>query len=257
MNSLLVCGSLSDAAVISGSATAGTLGLDNLKKQPIALPARFMTASGYIQADIGADRQVSFVGLLGMNAKFGTCRVRGASSEVNLTASPDYDSGEVSLVEGDTLARNSFYHCFAAETLQYWRIDFEADDVSYLDIGRLYIGKTFQPGTNVNYGQSQGFLDPSEKRKTKAGRLESNRKPKSRVAEINFAFGSEEEMYGEGFDLDNVLGSTGDVLYIHDFDSKTFLQKRSIYGTFTELSPIVNSYYKLFEKRYRIEEIIA
>lgn len=257
-NIILASGTLSDTGTLTGSSTAASLGIDNLQTQAIAQPARFTSPSGYVQIDLGEISDADFVALMGMNAKSGTCRVRTSTSALDITTSPDYDSGVIDLVVGETLNRNSFYHLAPPGlSARHWRMDFSADNVSYLDIGRLYVCKAFSPEVNADYGEAQGFSDPSEKRYTKSGRLESNKKPKRRTQEFTLSFGSKEEMYGQGFDIDNALGTTGDMLFIADISDTTYLQKRSIYGAMSDIGSVQNSHFQLYEKTYRIEEIIA
>lgn len=253
----LATGKLSDAGTVTGSATAGGLGINNLKTQPIRQPARFTNPNGYIEVDLGSVQLIDFVALMGMDATSGTARVRFAADYADLTTTPDYDSGTISLVVGDVQTLNSFYHKATATSARYARIDFTTTNASYVDIGRLYVGKAFQPTYNMNYGEGQGFDDQSEKRYTKSGRLESNRKPKRRVQEFTLSFGSMAEMYGALYDIDNHVGTTGDLLFIADIEDATYLQKRSIYGTMAATNPIVNNYFNLFEKTYRIEEIVS
>jgi hypothetical protein len=255
----LATGKMSDAGTITGSNTFTGLGLNNLKTQPIRQPARFTNPNGFIEVDLGSLQAIDFVALMGISAFSGTAQVRMAELYANLTTTPDYDSGIQDLIVAvNFLTLNSFYHkapnvIFA----RYVRIDFTTTTGSWVDIGRLYVGKAFQPEFNMDYGESQGFDDQSEKRYTKSGRLESNKKPKRRVQEFTLSFGSKDEMYGALYDIDSNIGTTGDVLFVADLADNTYLQKRSIYGTMGALNPVVNAYYNLYEKTYRIEEIIA
>lgn len=56
------------------------------------------------------------------------------------------------------------------------------------------------------------------------------------------------------FELDRILGVTGDILYITDIDNQEQLQRNTIYGFMSSLQPIVHSSFSLFSKTYRIEE---
>lgn len=259
MKITLATGKMSDAGTITGSSTFTGLGLNNLKTQPIRQPARFINPDGFIEVDFGSLQAVDFVALMGISAFSGTAQVRMAEDYADLTTTPDYDSGVTDLIVAPSfVSLNNYYHK-APNVIyaRYVRIDFTTTTGSWVDIGRFYAGLAFQPTFNMNYGESQGFEDASEKRYTKSGRLETNRKPKRRVQEFTLSFGSMDEMYGALYDIDNHVGISGDVLFIADITDTTYLQKRSIYGTMGALNPVVNSYFNLFEKTYRIEEIIA
>ena len=268
-NMLLVSALLSDVATLSGSAVAAGLPLENLQRAAIGAPARFLTPDGcYVVADMGAALPVDFLGLLGHNASFeGTVRIRAATLEANLESAPDYDSGDLRLRanvvdptydDSGSLPTNHFMlHLPAAVTYQYWRFDMLDEDMEYLDVGRLYIGKAFEPETNMSYGLQEGFIDPSTSARTASGRVVPNKRPVYRYADFELSFASEDEMFGVAFDLDRLCGTTRDVLFVQDYANKNLLQKRTIYGNMRSLSPVINTSFRNFGKRYRVEEIIA
>lgn len=127
----------------------------------------------------------------------------------------------------------------------------------YLDIGRIYLSNAFQPAINIDYGLQEGVIDPSNVNRTGSSRVIINKKKKRRYTEFTMSFGSEDEMFGAAYDIDHICGISRDIFVVNNYDNKPLLQKRSIYGYMTALNPVVNSYYKLFEKSYRIEEIVA
>ena len=259
-NLMLACAAITQKATLTSSMVAAGLPLSNLKTSPIGQLTRFLTPDeAYIQIDLGENPQaIDLIALLGHNASAaGEVRVVGAADVPSLTSAPDYDSGALPMTEGDALARNHFLlHLPAGIALRYWRISMGDASLTYIDVGRLYLSKVFQPETNMDYGTQEGFIDPSTIARTKSGRGVPNERPKYRYAEFSLTFGSKEEMFGQAFDLDRWSGTTRDVLFINNYDDKPLLQKRTIYGRMAALNPVVNAYYQLFEKTYRIEEII-
>lgn len=264
-NMMLASPVIGDAAVITGSATSAQLPLQNLKRMAIGAVTRFLSPAGaYIKADLGSARSIDLVALLGHNATVtGEVRVRAAHDEGNLVDYPDYDSGPLRMrsnivapdyVDVGSLARNHFIlHLPVAESYRWWRIDI-ADSGQYLDIGRLYLSKAFQPEVNMDYGEQFGLVDPSTIHRARSGRVIPNEQKKYRFQEFTLSFASEAEMYGDSFDIESERGSTRDVLFIYDYDNKPLLQKRSIYGRML-MYPTINPHWRLFEKTYRIEEI--
>lgn len=268
-NMILATPVISDAALLSSSAMAGSLPLENLKKQAVGRVARFTSPdSAFIVIDLGnSPSAVDLIALIGHNASAaGEARVRAADAEALLTSAPSYDSGALRLrsnivapayADVGSLARNHFILKLAVQQIRrYWRIDMTDTSISYLDVGRLYLSKVFQPSTNMDYGIKEGFIDPSTIQRTVSGRVIPNERTKYRYTELTLSFGSEAEMFGSAFDIEQARGSTRDVLLVIDNDNKPLLQKRSIYGLMATLNPVVNSYIGLFEKTYRIEEII-
>lgn len=269
-NLIIASPEIGDQAKLTGSTAAASLPITNLKTMPIGHVTRFLAPAGvFIQADLGSNpKPVDLIALLGHNATaFGTARVRGANSLDDLSGSPEYDSGIIRMrsnivapdfIDQGSLASNHFLlHLPEPKTLRYWRIDISDPTAPYLDIGRFYLSKAFQPKININYGLKQGVIDPSNINRVASARIVANKKKKRRFTEFQMSFGTEEEMFGAAYDIDQHCGITCDVLVINDFDNKPLLQKRSIYGNMTTLNPVENQYYQLFEKTYHIEEIVA
>lgn len=274
-NFLLATSVLSDAASLTTSTAPATLPAANLQTRAIQEVFRASDASAaYIVADLGEAKDFNLVALLGHTGSSRSyARVRAAASEAALTAAPVYDSGNapfrshqsgydagwasgVSDEEYGALATNHFLDFIPAGlSLQWVRIDFVDPNQTYVDVGRLYIANAFQPSTNMNYGESLGFIDPSRTPRTAGGRLSPTERPKYRVQELTISFNSEDEMFDGVFDMENACGTTKDVLFVYDPDQLTHLQKRTIYGSLKSLQPIVHSNFGIFEKPFRIEEI--
>lgn len=267
-NLILATPLIGDAATLTGSPVAATLPLSNLKRQAIGAVARFLTPAGaYIQIDLGSTPQaIDLIALLGHNASVsGAVQIRGADSIADLTDNPAYDSGVLrmrsNVVAPDyndvgSLARNHCLHQLdAPATLRYWRIDMSDSAMQYLDVGRLYVSKVFQPDVNMDYGLQEGYIDPSSIRRTVGGRVSMLERPKYRFVEFTLSFASEAEMFGALFEIDRLRGATRDVLFVHDYDNKPLIQKRTVYGHMATLNPVTHPYFQLFEKTIRIEQI--
>lgn len=273
-NIILATPILSDAASLTASSAPASLPVENLQRMSVGQVWRNLNPSGcYIVADLGSDKAVNFVGLIAHNASSrGFVRVRAASVLGDIESSPDYDSGNlpmrshqsgydaswasgVSDEEYGALDLNSFLLSISEQSLRYWRFDITDEEISYLDIGRLYISKAWTPSTNIDYGVRDGFIDPSLVERTYGGRNAVVDRPKYRYSEFHLAFGTKEEMYDEAFEIDRLRGQSKDVLFINDIEDKDRLQKRTIYGLLKESQPIENTQFSIFEKSYRIEEI--
>lgn len=266
-NMLLATPIISDNAVITGSVTAGSLPIDNLKTSPIGHVARFSTPSSVIiQAVIS--KPINLIAVLGHNGSTtGTSRVVAADTLAGLDTTPDYDSGLLPIrsnqpdytgsnIDGGLDTNHFILFLPVALNHQYWRVELSDPSVSYLDVGRFYLSNAWQPETNMDYGVAQGFIDPSIINRTVSGRIVPRQRPKYRYVDFQLSFASEQEIYDNAFEIDRLRGMTKDVLFINDPDNLPMIQKRSVYGTMQSLPPIVNSHFALFEKSFRIEEII-
>jgi hypothetical protein len=272
-NMLLACPVLSDNSTLTGSASSGALGINNLKEIDLKQVYRVNNTTAFIVSDLGAYQKINFVAIVGHNGSSRSfARVRAANSMSDLTSNPTFDTGDVpfrshqtgydnlwaaSVTDEDygSMPKNLFFQYFHDINCRYWRIDIVDPDAKYIDLGRLYISQAWQPETNIDYGISHGLIDPSRKARTKAGSTVSVELSPYRYVDFKLGFGSEVEMFDHAFEFDRLRGRTKDVLFIHDPDAKAYLQKRSVYGTMESLQPVVNTAFDIFEKTFRIEEI--
>lgn len=275
-NMVLAMPVLSDAATLSASNSAGTLPIGNLQKRSLKEVWRALDPeNAFIIIDLGEAKEINLVALLGHNGSSrASGRVRAASTEGDLTTSPGYDSGllpfrshqsgyDASWASGvadeeyGALDKNMFLLWLgnATETYRYWRIDIDDPNISFLDVGRLYISKAWQPQTNMDYGLAEGFIDPSRKPRTVSGEVSPVQRQAYRYSEFQLSFLNEAAMYDNVFEIERLRGRSKDVLFIQDPEATDHLQRRSVYGLMESLQPIINYAFSLFQKTFRIEEI--
>lgn len=277
-NMVLATPILSDAATISVSTSPATLPGANLQVMDIKQVWRALNpAAAYVVIDLLAAKEINLVALLshsGSSRSF--ARVRAAAVEADLTTDPDYDSGLLpfrshqegydaswaSGVEDEEYGAHSKNHFILwlggnEQTFRYWRIDFQDPNSEYIDVGRLYVSKAWQPGTNMDYGNADGLIDPSRQVRTAGGVISSVERDKFRYREFKLSFANEDEMFDNAYEIERLRGATKDVLFIQDPTAKAHLQRRSIYGTMKALTPITNPQFSIYEKSFRIEEIPA
>ncbi len=306
-NMILATPVLSDAAILTGTASSGALGINNLKRMSLKQVYRAASGTAFIQADLLTPQTINLVALMGHSGSQASyARVRGSNDK---SFSSGYDSGLVNFRSHQVASFSSFYdpvllsfpmidvpgylvtededrlitedgfflihdvsyeedipdripleksmfmQFFTAQTFRYWRIDIVDPLSLYIDIGRLYISKAFQPKTNIEYGINEGIFDPSRKTRTVSGEVIPLERNKWRFVDFSLGYATKEEMFGEIFPIENMRGTTKDVLFVVDPDEKEHLQYRSYYGTMAN-QPISNPMYSLFSKTFRIEEII-
>jgi len=224
-----------------------------------------------IKADLTTPQAVNLVALIGHSGSSRSyARVRAAAVEANLTTTPDFDTGLQPFRSHQTgydatwaltadeakgaFDKNMFMQFFGAQTYRYWQIDIIDPLASYIDIGRLYISKAFQPTTNIEYGLKEGITDPSRKTRTVSGEVIPLERKKWRYVDFSLGYASEDEMFDGIFTIEYMRGTTKDVLFVIDPDNIPRLQQRSYYGMM-ENQPVSNATYSLFNKTFRIEEI--
>lgn len=263
-NMLLASPVLSDAATITGSVGSGDFSIGNLKIMSPKLVYRVVGTNLSIAADLGASYPVNMVALIAHNGSpVASCRVR--ASDTNDINTAPFDSGilpmrsnQVGFVDnGGGLDANMFFNFFDEVSYRYFWFTIEDLDADFIDIGRLYISKAWQPQVNMNYGLAETVVDPSKKYRTVAGEVIPLERQKYRVAEFSLDYLTKEEALGEAFDIDMMRGRSKDVLFVVDPDEKEFLQKRSYYGNMEPVQPTRHTNFSIFAKAYRIEELPA
>ena len=247
---------------LSGSNAPASMPVSNLlTKQPTEVFRILDPANGFISIDTGG-ASVDLIALLKHNGSTrGKVRVRASDTLADVESAPDYDSGQLPIRshqdtfdtddETGSLDKNAFVlKLSAVVTYRYWRIDI-VDTVDFLDIGRLYVAKAWQPQVNAEYGLPIGWADLSRLPRASSGQVVPLRKRKFRYAEFILAFLTE----NEGFELltmDYLRGSTEDVLFIKDVSNIN--QYETIYGLMG-LQALNHNAFQLYTKSYRIEEL--
>lgn len=254
MSNILIATPLSDTATISGTAALGDNVISNLQKRELSSVYRTSLVC-HIDIDMGAATAIDFIALIGHNGQ-GTVTIKAGTT----SAVANYSSGALDLITGTDYGYDR--NCFAAkignQTYRYWRL--EIDDTGNADgffqAGRVYLSKAFQPNINASYGFKEGYLDRSRNQRTIGGGVSSVNRTPLKTCEWSLDFVSESEMYGTLRDIDLTRGTSKDVLIIPDISDTTYFQKRYVYGTMDELSPIVIAYHGIYQKSYKITEII-
>lgn len=270
-NILIASPVIGDAADHEGSSVAATLPLANLKDPAISKVTRFLTPSGaQVTLDLGGSpATVNLAALLGHNASTtGTCQVKAADTEAELDSDPVYDSGELRLRSNifapsyediGSLEYNHFIHKLDTPvTARWWRFSMADASLDFLDIGRLYLSSAFEPTRNVSYGVEEGVIDPSINRRAASGAEYPNAREPIRFVQFALPMTNKEEAFLDLLpNIDLLRGTTGDVLFVMNYEYLPLIQIRSIYGRIKELGALRNTSFNVYAKVYRIEEIVA
>ncbi len=245
---------LSDTATITGTVALGQNLIANLQKRELSSVYR-SSLTCQINIDLGSAMAIDFISLIGHNG-LGTVTVKaGTTSGVT-----NYTSGSLNLITGTAYGydRNCFATKIATQTYRYWRLDIvdTGNPDGFFQAGRLYLSKVFQPAVNASYGLKEGYLDRSRNIRTIGGGVSSVNRVPLRTCEWSLDFVNQTEMYGTLRDIDLVRGVSKDVLIIPDIEDTTYFQKRYVYGILDELNPIVIAYHGIYQKSYKIMEII-
>lgn len=256
---------------VTGPATIETVGSEdsdfpatNLQLQEPTMPWKTAGLSSmYVNIDMGSALPINFAAIVATNCtSSATWRVRGATSEANLTASPGYDSGNQTVwpqTNLDTYERVSGFDVMGSDqTYRWWRIDITdgSNPDGFVQVGRLFLAQAWQPAVNLAYGWSLGFKDLSKLTRSLGSSAFTNNRRPFRVLNLTLDFQSEDDMYDNAFQFDKLRGKSKDYIFMRDPDSANHLHDQSFQGLVTNLRPIVNPRYGTYRKQYTVEEMV-
>lgn len=278
---------LAEKCSLSGGSWLASLPLSNLQDRRISKRARSTnatTASTQFRFTLDKERIINLFAVIGHNlttsAQF---RIRGNTSATFST--PLYDSGWKDVWsdmadgiygglewESDSFwswkmapEESAYYPGLAFEyaenivTYRYWQIEF--NDVSnpdgYIEIGRLFVGNSFEPETNASFGWNLAYEDASIIEEALGGAEYYDYRPKYRVARFGLNWLSDVEAMTTALGASRILGVTDEVLLIWNRDDSNNLMRQSFLGRLRTLSPIENPDPIRFTTSFEIKEIIA
>lgn len=276
-----------DKTTLSGGSWSASLPLSNLKDRRISKRARSTDAtlaSTLFQFTTDKSRIINVIAVVGHNlttdAKY---RIRGNTSAS--FSSPLYDSGWQDVWsdmanaiygglewEADSFwswkmdsEEAAFYPGIAFNVLsgiinyQYWQIEFSdtGNPNGYVEIGRLFVGNSWQPTYNASFGWALGYEDESLVEESLGGAEYYDNRPKFRVLKFGLDYLTASEATTTALGISRMLGITDEVLVIWDKSDTTNLMRRSFLGRPRTLSPIDNPDPVRFTTAFEIKEIIA
>lgn len=235
--------------VISGSPTVGGLSWSMLADPQPRHRARVAGAEAHILINLGSPQLVRAASLISTNltasatrrvaignawtADGTTVTADSAAMTADMAVAPLYDSGDG--LAGTSGAANGNIHVIAPAAVLaqyvYWRVT--DPSVSTIDIGLAPCGPLFVPAVGAAYGSQFGRLDGgSRDANARTGASYSRRGVTLRCATVNLQWLRPDEARGEMDDIDRIVGSWGDVLFVWDAQvSATELSKTAIWGS--------------------------
>lgn len=164
---------LSDVSAISASSAVTNAVATNVLLARPRLYWRSTTSTPSLEGDFGLTRTVDTLVVGFANAKLGdTLRLRLATSQANLTASPGYDSTPFAFwpTGGDLSAYSKVHRVFTFtdKSFRWWRVDFGfgSNSDGYAQAGRVMLGKRIEPAVSVgpqwSLGASEGVAETTD-----------------------------------------------------------------------------------------------
>jgi len=263
---LIATTALVDAGTLTGGGTlADALPVTNLQTQQPGEVARWTSLTGmYFVLDLLAAAAVNVFALLAHNGtSAATWRVRGATSESNLTAAPGYDSGTASVWPAtgrptgyDTAKLASLLYLTPSQTYRWWRADITdaANAAGYFEAGRLIADAAWAPARNLRADWELGYVDPAAPVRAARGHLwpgpESN---PGREWDLTIR-GLSEDDAANGYELGRTRGARKDILAIRNPELTTHLHRNMVYGLLAGPGRIRRIAHNWYEQPFKLTE---
>jgi len=272
-----------DAATFAAYGSWSTsLPLTNIKTRQLSKKARSTNAansSTKLRFSLDIDRIVSTLGIIAHNLSVdSTWRYRVYSDSGYTTLV--YDSGTLNVwpsspygsyewedehfwdllptqEEISYYTKNIIYVVPEIIAAKYYQIEFfdSANTDGYVELGRIFVGQTYQPVLNMNLGASIGYESPTIVDTAISGAEFFDRRESFRVAQFTL----DHLTYTESIlnnDIMKISGTDLEVLYIWDSADALNLQRRSFLGRLKALSPISQPYNTRYQTTYEIKELL-
>lgn len=236
----------SDAATVAASSAVADLPVTNLQDMQPAKKWRSTAATAQtITIDFGYPVAANALALVGHNLTAdGVLRVRGATTLADVTANPAIDTNTQSAwpATGKPTAASWPHHTAIVRwsndnPFRYWQLDI-ADGgtvLTYLEAGRLVLGRAFQPSIGFDLGgQPITYETGDVQARTPYGRTFTDRRTTSppRLFEITVYAMTRREVWDGIAELQRLRGTWGDVVCALDPGEKTDLHRFVMQGVF-------------------------
>ena len=248
---LLLSPAASDTATIAASSAVATLPASNLQN---VQPTRKWRSQG-IEANLfvtfpedSEDGEISAntLGLTGVNlTHHALVRVRGAATAEDLDGSPSIDTGLASPWPGGVKPYARSWPQFTVlvfwendQPFRFCQIDIvdAGGDLTYLEAGRLMLGKAWQPSINIDIGGDFLAYDPRDVvAETDRGYTFTDRRSESppRLFTLNLTAGNRREIMDGLGEIQRLAGLAGDVICCIDPSDATDFHRYVMQGRFT------------------------
>jgi hypothetical protein len=250
----LVPTALSSPAGAAAPTVLGDLFNDMIGVQYVSAAAG---ATDSIDLDFGVATSIDTVALLQTNGATGNWAVRGATTQANLGAASDLFSGAIAAGSATpTSGRTHALAVFATpSSFRWWRISFSGL-AAPIEIGRLVIGRRYQPEVNFSFGAALGVADLAPADFSPRGVWLPNRSAKLRTLSLRWPWSTRTEAEERISVLMEQVGGNGMVLICTDPDANAQRQRRLYFGPLGGNLNMVWNVGQRFEWRAEIRSVI-
>lgn len=136
------------------------------------------------------------------------------------------------------------------------QLDWRSNAAGYVDIGQIVASPAITSVYNISYGANPPFyVDPSTKTRAKGGPQFADQQRSYRTTSMLFEWLSEDELYGNFYEMVRRYGTTKPLFYIYDSDAPAAIrQKQSFMCTVSSVGPPTATNFNINSLPVAVEE---
>lgn len=284
-NFLIAFDNQADDATLTAGNYNGSLPRNNLKDYRVTKKARTAsdsTTDTKVRFALAAPMHVGVVGLMGVNCSVDATSQLRLFSDSGFTTEI-YDSEAVEMYPAGTIPygqipwgapnwwtakplpaeiarfqRNLVHVLPDAMYAQYGEIQITdtANSDGYIEAGRLFVGQTFQPKSNPQYGDaSLRLTSRSSQTRARDGTPYFNTERPDFCLPFALKWLTEDEAM-RLLDMQAIVDIHGEVLVMWDPDNVAYAFRRQVFGRLKELDPVEHPLFATYANAFQVEGVL-
>jgi len=269
---------------VSGGSFYSTLPVSNILTSVITQVARttdLTPTSTQFVLDAGRVQGASVIGLLNHNMSL-PARVRVTASLTADFGTASYDSGWCAVWSGlfatsdleweddswwagtiDADAIGSMRPAFVLPTGsdvfgRYWKVEIDdaTNSAGYVQIGRLFLAKSWTPARNPAYGWGIQWVSDSAVETSLGGTKYFSPRSSARKSRISLGWMTKAEAYSKALEIQRQLGDFGELLVVADQDDASTLQQRSFLARISGSDEVRHIRANVYSVEFELSEVV-
>ena len=167
-------------------------------------------------------------------------------------------SGKIDEEARKEYQKNFIHICKDSVKTKYWRIEiYDANNTDgYVEVGRLFMGRLFEPQFNVIYGAQIAWEDNSRIDQSLIGVEYMSRTPMTRVATVNYDYSFRREALEGLYELQRQSGTTQEVLFIGNASDEAQMVRLGFLGRFRRMEPLKWHFMDIHSTGFEVKELL-
>jgi hypothetical protein len=225
-----------DNVTLSGGSWNASYPLANIKSKYLFEKSRSTTTTATIQIDLGSPMSIGCVAVIATNVSTSATMLIEGSAVSNYT-SIGYSSGSIASYGSADIAKS-----FSDQTYRYWRITVTDATLSYVEIGRVFIGRRIQFTTHADWGTQYQIESSSTIARALGGPEYVEELPNRRVTTLKFSWLSDNESLLTLLPMLRSHDISQEVYLIYDDADTNYRAFRQYLARFKQLDQLSNPY---------------